>query len=136
MNDQVTDNIALASKHLAYLNKPVSERELSDYQPFFDSLAEDADLHYTSPDGAGVLEGKQTVVNHITNLFTTLAADVDDDTELATPLEFFGNDNRVVVLWTEHTRNKKTGATANAKEVAVVLDVRDSLVSRIMRFSQ
>jgi hypothetical protein len=137
MTDPVVDNVAVAEKHLAYLYKPVSQRRLSDYQDFFDSLADEVILAYAAPGGAGSIDGKQAVVGHITNLFSTLAAEVDDDTELASELEFFSNGaDCVVVLWVECTRSKKTGVAANFKEVAVVLDFRDGLVARIMRFSQ
>lgn len=137
MNSSTVDNVAVAEKHLAYLYKSVSQRQLSDYQEFFDSLADDVVLAYAAPGGAGAIEGKQAVVDHIANLFSSLASEAEDDTELASDLEFFSNGgDRVVVLWAEHTRNKTTGDTANLKEVSVVLSFRDGLVARIMRFSQ
>lgn len=130
------DNVTVAKTACSHLDKKMSERVLSDYQPFFDSLADDVVLTHTSPDGSGEVRGKQAVIESITDTFSTSSSpEVIEDIQLERPLEFIGDD-RVVVLWAECTRNKNTGLTSNGKEVAVVMDFRDGLITRMLKFSQ
>lgn len=137
MDNVVMDNVALAKRSCSHLGKSVSQRQLSDYQPFFGSLADDVVLESASPDGSDVTHGKQAVVDHITDWFSTLAQpELEEDVQLERPLEYFADGDRVVTLWRECTRNKMTGVIGNSKEVAVVMDFRGGLIVRIRRFSQ
>lgn len=135
MSGNASDSIAAAKRATTHLYKPVSQRRLEDYRPFFDSLHADVVLQYATPEGRSEMRGRQTVVDYITQLFASLGADSDDDTELETPLEFFSNGDRVVGLWKECKRNKKTGVTSDSKEVAVIHEFRNGLIVRLLRFN-
>lgn len=136
MNRATDDLVAAVKAATSHLHKPVSERRIEDYQPFFDSLHEDVTLEYATPEGKGCIRGKRAVVDHVSGLFATLANEqTHDDVQLESPLEFLSNGERVVVLWKECKRNKRTGMTEDSKEVAVVYQFRDGLTVRLLRFN-
>jgi ketosteroid isomerase-like protein len=101
--------------------------ETEDWPRLIDRLAEDIVFTVTIPDGtpvSGEFRGKQAVVEHLLNLGNLL------EFRQEKPLEFFGNDERVVVLGTESVEIKKNGVTVPNSEYATVLDFRDGLVTR------
>jgi ketosteroid isomerase-like protein len=101
--------------------------ETEDWPRLIDRLAEDVVFTVTIPDGtpvSGEFRGKQAVVEHLLNLGNLL------EFRQEKPLEFFGNDERVVVLGTESVEIKKNGVTVPNSEYATVLDFRDGLVTR------
>jgi ketosteroid isomerase-like protein len=112
------DNIALARRLV----------DTDDWQPLLDHLA-DVVFKVTVPDGtpiSGELRGKQVVVDHLTNLGEILAFRQEK------PPEFFGADDRVVVLGQETVEVKKSGVTVAGSEYATVLDFRDGLIARFV----
>lgn len=136
MSANTVDPIAAVKRATTHLYKPVSQRTLEDYQPFFASLHDAVVLQYATPRGASEMRGKQTVVDYVTRLFESLGgAECEADTELATPLELLSNGDRVVALWREHKRNRKTGVTSDCQEVAVIHEFRDGKISRLLRFN-
>lgn len=137
MSNGGVDNVALAKRSCSHLKKSISERELSDYHPFFDSLAEGVVFEYVSPNDSREFRGKQAVVEYVKGLFTTLTSpELEEDVQLEKSLEYLAKGDRVVVLWVECTKNRKTGVISNSKEVAVIMDFRDGLITRLLRFSQ
>ncbi|HEX4815735.1 MAG TPA: nuclear transport factor 2 family protein, partial [Nonomuraea sp.] len=101
-----------------------------DYQPFFDSLADDVVMSATIPAGtpiSGEFRGKQAVLDYF--------MDPDAIAEFQPfekPLEYFTNENqdRVIILGEETFRFKKTGHVAQTA-YAWVQDFRDGKVTRI-----
>ncbi|MEN3284531.1 MAG: hypothetical protein V7607_5671 [Solirubrobacteraceae bacterium] len=137
MTDVAMDYVAVTQRTHAHLFKPVSDRVLSDYQPWFDSLADDVLLEYASPEGRGEFRGKEAVIDYISGLFSSLSGDeVIEDVQLERDPEYVTKGERVVMLWRENTRNKQTGATTPGKEVVLVMDYGDGKLQRIRRFSQ
>jgi ketosteroid isomerase-like protein len=113
------DNIALARRLI----------DTEDWQPLLDHLAEDVVFKVTVPAGtpiSGELHGKQAVVDHLTNLGELLAFRQE------TPLQFYGGDERVVVLGTEAVEIKKSGVTVPGSDYATVLDFRDEQITRFL----
>jgi ketosteroid isomerase-like protein len=113
------DNVSLA--------KTLMESE--DWQPLVDHLAEDVVFRVTIPEGtpiSGELRGKQAMVNHLMNLGALL------EFRQETPLEYYGNGDRVVVLGQETVEVKKSGVTVRHSEYATVLDFRGDLITRFL----
>jgi ketosteroid isomerase-like protein len=101
--------------------------ETEDWPRLIDRLADDVVLKVTIPDGtpiSGELRGKQAVVDHLLNLGNLL------EFRQETPLEFFGDGDRVVVLGTESVEIKKNDVTVPNSEYATVLDFHDGQVTR------
>lgn len=132
------DKLTVAKTACSHLSTRMSERTLSDYQPLFDSLADDVVLIETTSAESTRVDGKQALIDAITGTFTTLSdPEKSEDVELECPLEFLSNDgDHVVVLWTECTRDKTTGITGNSTEVVVMMDFRDGLIARMRKFVQ
>lgn len=137
MRTSYSDNIEQAKRSCSHLNKPMSERELSDYAPFFNSLADTVVLESASPDGFSVTQGKEAVVRSITAMYSELSRpENEEDIQLERPIEFIGANNIVITLWKECTKNIRTGEVSNSKEVVVVMEFEHGLIARIRRFSQ
>lgn len=132
------DQLTVAKTACSHLELKMSERQLRDYQPFFDSLADDVELTEATTADSSEIHGKQTLVDAITGTFTGLSEQAQsEDIELERPLEFLSNgDDRVVVLWTECTRNNTTGTITSSTDVVVVMDLHDGLITRMRKFTQ
>lgn len=137
MDDAAIDNVTLAKHSCQHLYTPISQRQLSHYEPFFDSLADDVVLESASPEGNDVTYGKHAVVDQVrTSYLKLVQPEQETDVELERPLEYLTNGDRVVALWRECSRDKNSGAVTFSREVAVVMDFRDGLICRLRRFSQ
>ncbi len=113
------DNVALTQ----------SLMESEDWQPLVDRLADDVVFQVTIPEGtpiSGELRGKQAMVDHLMNLGDLL------EFRQETPLEYYGNGERVVVLGQETVEVKKSGVTVPRSEYATVLDFREGLITRFL----
>jgi ketosteroid isomerase-like protein len=113
------DHIALARRLI----------DTEDWQPLLDHLAHDVAFKVTIPEGtpiSGELHGKQAVVDHLTNLGELL------EFQQEKPPQFYGRDERVVVLGKETVEIKKNGVTVPGSEYATVLDFRDQLITRFL----
>jgi ketosteroid isomerase-like protein len=113
------DHIALARRLI----------DTEDWQPLLDHLAHDVAFKVTIPEGtpiSGELHGKQAVVDHLTNLGELLEFQQEQAPQ------FYGRDERVVVLGKETVEIKKNGVTVPGSEYATVLDFRDQLITRFL----
>jgi ketosteroid isomerase-like protein len=117
----VVDNVSLA--------KRLINRADGDWQPLLDHLAEDVVFKVTIPKGtpvSGEFRGKPAVTEHFEQLGDLL------EFRQERPMEFFGSDDRVVVLGRESFEIKKNGATVPGSEYADVLDFRDGLITHFL----
>jgi ketosteroid isomerase-like protein len=115
------DNIALAKR---LINPPDGN-----WQPLLDHLADDVVFKVTIPEGtpiSGEFRGKQAVTEHFERLGDLL------EFRQERPMDFFGSDDRVVVLGTESFEIKENGATVSGSEYADVVDFRDGLITRFL----
>jgi ketosteroid isomerase-like protein len=115
------DNIALAKR---LINPPDGN-----WQPLIDHLAEDVVFKVTIPEGtpvSGEFRGRQAVTEHFESLGDLL------EFRQETPMEFFGEGDRVVVLGRESFEIKSNGVVVTGSEYADVLDFRDGLITRFL----
>ncbi|PXY24891.1 hypothetical protein BAY59_22795 [Prauserella coralliicola] len=137
MPDTKADRVGLARRALSHLEKPVTARAVDDYAPFFELLAEDVCFEHASPTAAGVLHGKQKLVDYVTSWFGELAdARRQDDVEVSRPLEYFQSGDRVVVLWAERTIDKESRRPGPSTEAVAVFDFDGEHIVRLRKFSQ
>lgn len=97
-----------------------------DWQPLIERLADDVVFKVTMPGTTPIppeVRGKQAVTEHLINLGGLIKFTQEK------PLEYFGNDHRVVVLGQESMEIMKTGETVPASEYATVLDFRDGQIT-------
>lgn len=129
------DNIALAKKAWSHFTDKKAPRDPSDYQPFFDSLADDVVWKVTCPEETPIFGGERHGKHSVMSLFTDEDPFVIEDNELERTPEFLSNGNRVVMLFAERYSIKKDGtvvASVRNKECAFVMDFREGLISRIL----
>jgi ketosteroid isomerase-like protein len=103
--------------------------EADDWQPLIDHLADDVVFKATIPDGtpiSGEFRGKQATVDHLIRLGDVLEFLPEQ------PLQYFANDERVVILGKESVEVKKSGVTVPGSEYATVLDFHDGLITRFL----
>jgi ethanolamine utilization protein EutQ len=101
---------------------PLERGESTDFQAFFDALADD--VVFELP--VGELRGRRAVIDY----FTSAAATMEFH-PFEKPLEYFGDGDRVVVVGDELFKVKRTGVTHQA-EWAWVYDVPDGQITRIV----
>jgi ketosteroid isomerase-like protein len=102
---------------------PLERGESNDLQPFYDALADDVVL--TLP--VGVARGKDAVIAYFANAAATM-----EFHPFEKPLEYYGDDDRVVIVGDESFKIKATGVTHRADWAWVVHLRRDGLISRIL----
>jgi ethanolamine utilization protein EutQ len=100
---------------------PLERGQSSDYQPFFDALADDVVLELP----IGVARGKRAVIGYFVHAAETL-----EFRPFERPIEYYGDGNRVVTISTETFTVNASGATHRA-EWAWVFDIEDGLITRI-----
>ena len=113
-----TDGVAI----LRGIYDPIVRGESQDLRRFFDALADD--VVFRTP--VGELRGKDEVVAY----FTT-APDTMEFRPFDSPLEYYGDGNRVVVVGDETFEVRGNGAT-HRSEWAWVYDVHDGIITRIV----
>jgi ketosteroid isomerase-like protein len=99
------------------------------WQPLLDRLADDVVFKVTVPDGtpiSGELRGKEAVLGHFARLGDLL------EFHQEAPMEFYGDDRRVVALGQETVVVKENGVSVPGSEYATVLDFRDGLITRFL----
>ena len=112
------DNVAV----LRSVWGPLERGESQDFQAFFDLFTDDV----VFKTAVGEVRGKETVMRYFAGTAGMLEFD-----PFVTPLEYFGDGDRVVQLGYEKFTVKETGAEHEG-EWAFVYDMRDGLVSRIV----
>jgi ketosteroid isomerase-like protein len=83
----------------------------------------------TIPEGtpiSGELRGKQAVAEHFRQLPDLL------EFRQEAPMQFFGNDERVVVVGRESVEVKESGRTISGSDYADVLDFREGMITRFL----
>jgi ethanolamine utilization protein EutQ len=111
------DNVAVLER----IWGPMERGESTDYQPFFDLLADD--VVFTT--AVGELRGKQAVVHYFTH-----AGELVEFRPFERPQEYFGNGVRVVIVGEETFRVRASGVTTRGPW-AWVHELHDGLITRI-----
>ncbi|PXY28646.1 nuclear transport factor 2 family protein [Prauserella flavalba] len=137
MSDVLVDRVQLARKALSHLDTKITERSLEDYRPFFDLLAEGVVFEYASPGASGSTCSKQELVDYVTDLFESLSDPMlAEEIRLTRSLEYFAQGDRVVVLWSERSVDKKSGDSGPDKEAVAIFDFMGNEIVRLRKFSQ
>jgi ethanolamine utilization protein EutQ len=100
---------------------PMERGESTDYQPFYDLLADD--VVFTT--AVGELRGKQAVVHYFTH-----AGELVEFRPFERPQEYFGNGDRVVIVGAETFRVRASGVTTHGPW-AWTYEFHDGLITRI-----
>lgn len=124
MTTTAIDYLALAKRALSHLDTEFDDRFEVDangaLSPLFSSLAEDAVFEVPcapeTPRYGVPARGKREVVE----LFLS-DPEHFEDVEIERPLEYFGNGETIVVLFSLRYKIKKTGQTFRNKEAALVI---------------
>jgi NAD(P)-dependent dehydrogenase (short-subunit alcohol dehydrogenase family)/ketosteroid isomerase-like protein len=115
------DYVALAKR---LINRPDGN-----WQPLLDRLADDVVFKVTIPDGTPIrpeFRGKEAVTEHFEHLGDLL------EFRQERPMEFFGRDDRVIVLGRESFEIKANGVTVTGSEYADVLDFHDGQITHFL----
>jgi len=117
VNESAQDNLAL----LRRIWDPI-EQGGSDYEAFFNALAED--VVFELP--VGELRGREEVIGYFTHGSGTMEFD-----PFVEPLEYYAAGDRVVQVGDETFRVKETGVTHRARW-AWIFEVHDAMITRIV----
>ena len=101
--------------------EPLERGERRDFQAFFDALDDEVTLRFS----VGELNGKKAVIAYFNN-----AGEALEFTPFETPLAYFGDGDRAVVVGDETFTVKETGVVHKA-EWAWVYKVRDGKITEI-----
>jgi ketosteroid isomerase-like protein len=101
--------------------EPLERDERQDFGAFFDALDEEVTLRFS----VGELKGKEAVIAYFSG-----AGEILQFSPFDTPLEYFGDADRAVVVGEETFKVKDTGVVHNC-ELAWVYRVRDGRITHI-----
>lgn len=127
-------NLALAKRAWSYYEKSAAERTHSDYQPFYDLLADDVVFRVACAPGTPVwgqeFRGKEAVMGMNAN---SDPVTIEGYMEVTKPLQWFVDGNRVLKLGGERyrVRNRAGEIVTILMDFVHVADFRDGKIVSI-----